>query len=74
MSDPRTVPNGPYDPQPQPSQPTGPSPVSPGHTPLEVPAAPSIEPIGIPGTDPGRSPDPAPSVDPGPAIPSGPVA
>ena len=42
MSDPRTTPNGPYDPQPQPDT-TPSAPVLPGHGPLEIPAAPSIE-------------------------------
>jgi hypothetical protein len=66
MSDPRTTPDGPYDPQPQP---TGPdvNPVQPGHTPTEVPIN---DPIGIPATDPDRGPgyDPGPSIDPGPTI------
>lgn len=69
MSDPRTVPDGPYDPQPA-TNPIPTSPVLPGHGPLEVPPAPSTEPIGVPATDPDRGPS-IPS-EPGPSIPSDP--
>lgn len=65
MSDPRTTPDGPYDPQPQPST-VPPAPSPPGHTPLEVPPAPATEPIGIPSIDPDRAPGPAPTIDPQP--------
>lgn len=71
MSDPRHQPTGPYDPQPQPAT-VPPASVPPGHGPLEVPAAPSIEPIGVPAFEPGRSPEPGPSIDPGPAQPGDP--
>jgi hypothetical protein len=49
MSDPRTTPDGPYDPQPDAPQPS-PDPVQPGHTPTEVPG-------------PSEMPSPGPSYD-----------
>ena len=68
MSDPRTNPDGPYDPQPAaPPAPAAPS--IPEHGPIEVPFD---EPVGVPATDPDRaptSPDPGPTV-PGPASPT----
>jgi hypothetical protein len=68
MSDPRTTPEGPYDPQPATP---GPSPdvVPPGHNPTEVPVN---DPIGIPATDPDGAPgyDPGPGTIPSPSFPS----
>jgi hypothetical protein len=71
MSDPRIMPDGPYEPQPSTPQPSpGPEPMVPGHTPAEVPTSP--EPIGIPATDPDRAPGPGFDPGPGPSIPSDP--
>lgn len=57
-----SAPIGPYDPQPEPSGPA-PTSVPPGQSPLEIPPAPSTEPVGVPATDPDRSP--GPESDPG---------
>ena len=59
-----SAPLSPYDPQPAEPGPAPAAPVEPGHSPLEIPAAPQSEPIGIPAT--------VPDGFPGPDIPSDP--
>ena len=65
MSDPRVTP-------PTEPQPTTPSPNPQQPVPTEIPAAPSIEPIGIPDPGPGPGPNIEPLGEPGPSIPIGP--